>query len=768
VWALAVLSLLGAGAGAGRVYGQAGGPGPEVAGQPAKTEGVDISRLEAQPVTAAEISFWMKKYAKTVAEENEKPLTPSEGPELVYEKAKRLVKSVGVQFLEAGSKSSEVSQAQGVYGMTILNNMDMVQQRMRRIIEDMASNDPSRVQNAIQGREAMDHLASLDGKLGGSPLLADEADIQQHMIKYLSDLYTISNRRMDRAAGNTWADPVFVCWDGADTKTGPVLEYYQFLKTLEIRGNDNNFNDRFARLTERSGAIKKFTASRGLLTQLLAGMQPASIVPKFRSRLDQVLTDMERLVEFMETVDKATWLSPSVVTMLETETGKMMEIYSQPRDRAAATPWMADLFSLRPGIETIGEYRGKGKLDTTSLEAVITTAAGINYASQPKVTRGRLMAWFNQLSGMLYERAQLMKTDAPADYKAMVGRADNAFITHVQNQVLILCRGAASRPGSVEEPQAIVQLNVLRQRLLELRFVKQIPVWVQAGEAAKVQPAFAFARRFKSAAEALGAADRKNAADAFDDLNQFNLQYTRYMKLPGEDRLREEVTKQGKSSMPSVGDRGRALLTLIDDTRAQWLANWARDARPRTAGRRMIRLALLMRYISAMESLRNWRHSVDAANVWPAVEVDPKRVEDPIKHALDAVNGAVIRVTDNSENLADTDLLSYDKVPWSLVVFAELGRQFRNTQGDRNWDSEWFCSELFYQPRELSWVNDKREQLGRLSNAINAGAWRAFVFGTATLNPAKMEGNPEAQFLRETDLASERVLSQDEFLNLAQ
>lgn len=709
----------------------------------------------------------MKKYAKTVTEENERPLIPTEGPELAYEKAKRLMKSVGVQFLEAGSKSNEMDQAQGVYAMTILNNMDMMQQRMRRVIEDMASNDPQRVQGAILGREALDHLAALDGKLGNNPLLTTPGDIDQHVVRFLSDLYTLSNRRMERSAGNTWVDPVFICWDGADTKMGPVLDYYQFLRSLENRSNDN-FLDRINRLTERSGQIKKFVAARGALTQLLAGMQPAAIVPKFRARLDQVLTDMERLMEFMETFEKTTWINPGVSTMIEGETEKMMALYSQPRDRSAATPWMADLFSLRPGIEAINEYRGKGRLDTTSMEAVITAAAGLSYVSQPKVSRARVMTWFNQLAGMLYERVQLLKTETAPDYKAMVGRADNAFIQHVQSQMLLLCRSAASRPASVEEPQAMVQLNVLRQKLLELRYVKQVPAWIQAGEAAKVQPAFAFARRFKAAAEALGAVDRKNVTDAFDDLNQFNLQYTRYKELPGEARLRDEVAKQGKSNNPSVGDRGRALLMLIDDTRAQWLANWARDLRPRTAGRRMIRLALLMRYIAALESLRNWRHSVDAVNVWPAFEVDVKRVEDPIKHALDALTGAVIRVTDNPENLADTELLSYDKVPWSLVVFAELGRQFRNTQGDRNWDSEWFCSELFYQPRETSWVGDKREQLARLSNAINAGAWRAFVFGTATLNPAKMEGNPEAQFLRETDLASERVLSQDEFLNLAQ
>jgi hypothetical protein len=759
VWALVVLSLSGAGSGIA-AFGQ------EAPSQPGKTDGVDISRLEAPLIAATEISFWLKKYAKTVGEELERPLVPSEGPELVYEKAKRMVKSVGGQFLDAGSKNNPMDQIQGVYGVTILNNMEMVQQRMRRIIEDGASNNPERVQGSLMGREAMDHLASLDGKLGAQPLLDDTTTIEQHLTRYLSDLYTISNRRMDRATGNTWADPVFVCWDGSDNKTGPSLDYYQFLRLLENRSNDN-FGDRFARLTERSNALKRFTAARGVMTQLLVGMQPAAIVPKFRARLDQVLTDMERLMEFMETLEKATWINTGVVALVETETAKMMELYIQPRDRSAAVPWLADLLTLRPGIETINEYRGKGKLETTSLEAVITTAAGLNYMSQPKITRGRLMAWFNTFAGMLYERAQLAKTEPVGDYKAMVGRADAAFLQQVQQQMLLLCRTAASRPQSVEEPQALVQLNVLRQRLLELRYVKQIPVWIAAGETAKVQPTFGFARRFKGAAEALGAVDKKNLSDAFDDLNQFNLQFTRYMKLPGEDRLREEVTKQGKSSLPSVGDRGRALLGLIDESRAAWLNNWAKDLRPRPAGRRMFRVALLMRYIAALEGMRNWRHSVEAANSWPAIEVEPKRVEDPIKHSLDALTGAVVRVTDNPDSFTDAELLSYDKIPWSLVVFAELGRQFRNTQGDRQWDTEWYCAELFYQPRETSWVADKREALARLSNAINAGAWQALVFGTATLNPAKMEGNQAAQFLRETDLASERVLSQDEFLNLA-
>ncbi len=757
VWAWVVLSLSGAGA----AFGQ------EAPSQPAKIDGVDISRLETQPVAATEISFWLKKYAKMLSDEIERPLVPSEGPELTYEKAKRMVKSVGAQFVTASSKNNAMDQIQAVYGITILNNMDMIQQRMRRLIEDGASNEQTRVQGAIMGREAMEHLASLDGKLGANPLLDDPGTIDQHLTRYLSDLYTISNRRLERGTGNTWVDPVFVCWDGTDTKLGPSLDYYTFLRSLETRSNDN-FNDRFARLTERSNSLKRFTAARGVITQLLVGMQPAAIVPKFRARLDQVLTDMERLMEFMETLERTTWLQAGAMTAVEAETARMMELYIQPRDRAAATPWLADLLSLRPGIEAIGEYRNKGRLETASLEAVITTAANLNYMSQPKITRGRVMAWFNMLAGMLYERAQLAKQEPAADYKAMVGRADNAFMTQVQQQMLLLCRSAASRPQSVEEPQAMVQLNVLRQRLLELRYVRQVPAWIQAGEAAKVQPAFGFARRFKGAAEALGAVDKKNLSDAFDDLNQFNLQYIRYMKLPGEDRLREEVTKQGKSSLPSVGERGRALLALIDESRAAWLNNWARDLRPRPAARRMFRVALLMRYIAALESMRNWRHSVEAANSWPAIEIEPKRMEDPIKHALDALTGAVVRVTDNPESFTDTELLSFDKIPWSLVVFCELGRQFRNTQGDRQWDTEWYCAELFYQPRETSWVSDKRENLARLSNAINAGAWQALVFGTATLNPTKMEGNPAAQFLRETDLASERVLSQDEFLNLAQ
>jgi hypothetical protein len=239
------------------------------------------------------------------------------------------------------------------------------------------------------------------------------------------------------------------------------------------------------------------------------------------------------------------------------------------------------------------------------------------------------------------------------------------------------------------------------------------------------------------------------------------------MLLPGEARLRDEVSKQGKSSLPSIGDRGRILLQVIDENRAAWLGNWARDMRPRTAGRRMIRVALLMRYISALESARNARHGADALNSWPAMEIDHRQLQDPIKRALDAVTGAVIRVTDNPDVIADPDLLSYDKVPWSLVVTCELGRQFRNIHGDRQWDMEYLMAELFYQPRPASWVNDRRIPLARLSNAINAGAWRAFVFGTATVDPMKMEGNPDAQFLRETDIFSERVLTQDEFLNLA-
>ena len=676
----------------------------------------------------------------------------STAPERYSRMSTAHIRLIAHQLLEQGIAIPEMnSYLAAVYGLKLVNDLPLYDDMFRDIIA-MADGTDDEINRAKPAITSLERFLETKPASAQVDTLQTWADIHHYLTSQLSDLLVISDTLGHKLPENPWLDlseaparpsravpvPAAAQTQPATTQAdaGPAAST-QAAATQPVAQAPrptapSPVAEKIESLLLRAEALKCDASTRTKIKKIGTTLRDAIKAPQFAIRVAESVTFLEQMVVIVESLDRATWISSDVRNKFDSEMGKAVASYIDPRQRRLGINWLDDIDNLQDSLNAINLLK-QNKLDTSNLDAVFLAALRAGF-DEPKIfPRSRILGWLTPVTSLMAERFTLVQAPMPDDMRFFVRRVEQD-VTKIQlNEISPVAREIGQRPEMILDPKASAAVASIQGQLTILRDLVALPKAMETATRLGPKPPLAIVKRMKSVASRVGGTDGGDTA-AVEEIHAFVQQVRRYSLLPGEKLLRSQVAARGASAWASIGRNGQALLDVIDQQRSSWVNAWASDKRPAACDSRMRNLARLMRMIRDLEGMRDTVREAGILNRWPCIEIDGSEIQPYVAQSLDKCKGLVDEMSSGGMASLTDEKIEESIPPWPVIVLSAIHSRYASLSVPPPADVSRSLAVLLYAPAMDSWMSDHAEALAYLSFCVNEKQIDAMLNGYTSLD----------------------------------
>ena len=251
-------------------------------------------------------------------------------------------------------------------------------------------------------------------------------------------------------------------------------------------------------------------ATRMELTSIVQFMQDAWGERDLRSRVRQLNEQVDRALEFGQTVSSADWLDDADRVVLYQELHEAVLRIRMPGTRAAGARKLAALGLLQPTMDQIGRLAAADaptEIPRRLFQRVIDSAP----SNDETISVDEIRAWLGQVTSMMLTARQLESDDLPADLHRQFRTLGREY---EQTEARLLVSMAAmidTLPPSAT-PSWTAQADQAMRAAADMQRIIQVPKWSQQLEAINPRLAGGLIRRIHAMANDLTDGHRRISA----------------------------------------------------------------------------------------------------------------------------------------------------------------------------------------------------------------------------------------------------------------
>ena len=379
------------------------------------------------------------------------------------------------------------------------------------------------------------------------------------------------------------------------------------------------------------------------LAEITAALVAADTQPDLRARAGEPSAALACVVDVLETLAASSWVTPQARTTVERMAIDTVRDSVDFAKQRSASQRLAMLRVAEITLTQINSLRQR-KLEAAPYETLFAAAVNRGELEKPRITDAEGLDWLRRATAV----SALTITgpdNAPQqpDLRTVYARADQDWQKRLR-ELLAAARDVTLRAQAANDPAALMALTTAERRSRDLQCIIALPESIDFTARLQAKPVGGVFRRMKETAN--------NAADAVRDtasaeLAEFTRQASLFREFPGEAALRHDAKGDGTSDWPSVGKRGGALVSHIENQRREWANAWASGRNATTAGRAMYTQREAMRTLRDMEMMRGDPAAAAAlVTRWPGLSVDRAMLQKEIVAALNTTEGWVTKLLD--------------------------------------------------------------------------------------------------------------------------